>query len=66
MKAQSFRRILYIKDIMKLTNKTHRSARRMAALIKKQKGVNFISTDAFCDFTGIREETMRDYLNEND
>jgi hypothetical protein len=66
MKTQSFRSILYIKDIMKLTNKTYRSAMRMAALIKKQNGVKFVSTDAFCAFTSIKEETMRNYLNEND
>jgi hypothetical protein len=66
MKTQSFRRVLYIKDIMKLTNRTYRSATRLAGIIKKQLGVKFVSTDAFCTFTGIREETLRDYLNEND
>jgi len=66
MKTQSFRRILYIKDIMKLTSKKYRSALRLAALIKKQGGVKYVSTDAFCAFTGIREETLRIYLNEND
>jgi mevalonate pyrophosphate decarboxylase len=66
MKNQSFRRILYAKDIMKLTKRTYRSALRMAALIRKQQGVNYVSTDAFCAFTGIKEETMRNYLNEND
>lgn len=39
---------------MNLTKKTYRSAIRMAALIKKQQGAKFVSTDAFCEYTGIR------------
>jgi len=66
MEAQSPRRVLYIKDIMKLTNKTYRSAMRLSSAIKQLHGVHFVSTDAFCAFTGIKEETMRKYLNEND
>ena len=66
MITQSFRTILYIKDIMKLTNKKYGAARRIAELIKKQYGVKLVSTDAFCDFTHTREETMREYLNENE
>lgn len=66
MKAQSFRSILYPKDIMKLTNKKYRAALSLAAEIKKKEGVKFVSLDSFCAYTGIKEETLRHYLDEND
>ena len=66
MKPRSTRVILYIKDIMKLTNKTYRASRHIAMVIKKKNGAQFVSIDAFCEYAGMRKETMREYLDENE
>lgn len=57
--------VIYAKDIMTITGKCERTARRIIAAIKKRtdKHANaFISIDDFCQFTGLKEENVVAFL----
>lgn len=57
--------VIYAKDIMTITGRCERTARRILAAIRKKydKPANtFITTDEFCEFTGLTEKTVSAYL----
>ena len=58
--------VIYAKDIMNITGRKERAARRMLANIKKtfnKKQKEFISVNEFCEFTGLREENVNKFLS---
>jgi hypothetical protein len=56
---------LYAKDIMNITGRKERAARKLLARIrkkyKKKKG-DFISVEEFCEYTGLKEEKVSLFL----
>jgi len=58
--------VIYAKDVMNITGRKERTAWKMLAQIrkkyKKQKG-QFITVEEFCNYTGINEEKVKDFLN---
>jgi hypothetical protein len=57
--------ILYPKDISLITGKSTRTARRMLATIRKtyhKSECALVSVEDFCNFTGLREEKIRELL----
>ncbi|MEP7375983.1 MAG: hypothetical protein ABI675_21485 [Chitinophagaceae bacterium] len=57
--------VIYAKDIMNITGRKERAARKLLARIrkkyKKKKG-EFISVDEFCEFTSLRKESVAVFL----
>jgi hypothetical protein len=57
--------VIYAKDVMNITGRKERAARKLLARIrkkyKKKKG-EFISVEEFCDFTGLKEEKVSQFL----
>ena len=57
--------VIYAKDIMNITGRKERAARKLLARIrkkyKKKKG-EFISIDEFCEFTSLKKESVREFL----
>jgi len=57
--------VIYAKDIMNITGRRERAARKLLAQIrkkyKKRRG-EFISIDEFCQFTGLKEEKVSLFL----
>ena len=56
---------LYVPDICKITGQSYRNARRLFKIILDHYGRPnriFVSIDDFCDYTGIREERVREKL----
>jgi hypothetical protein len=60
------RTIVYAKDIMNITGRKERAARKLLARIrkkyKKKKG-EFISVFEFCEFTGLKKEDVKSFLS---
>jgi archaellum biogenesis ATPase FlaH len=58
--------LIYAKDIMNITGRKERAARKLLANIrkkyKKKKG-EFISIDEFCEFTSLKKESVREFLS---
>jgi archaellum biogenesis ATPase FlaH len=58
--------VIYAKDIMNITGRRERAARKMLAKIrkkyKKKKG-EFISIDEFCEFTSLKKESVTEFLS---
>ena len=57
--------MIYAKDIINITGKCERSARRIIAEIKRKydkPAHAFITIDDFCLFTGLKEEHVLAYL----
>ena len=57
--------VIYAKDIMNITGRKERAARKLLARIrKKYKKVNgdFISVKEFCNFTGLEENQVKEFL----
>ncbi|MCU7551608.1 hypothetical protein OCK74_20985 [Chitinophagaceae bacterium LB-8] len=57
--------ILYTKDVIIITGKSDRTARRMIAAIRKKFHKDkdaLVSVDDFCSFTGLKEEQVREIL----
>jgi hypothetical protein len=56
---------IYAKDVMNITGRKERAARKLLAQIrkkyKKKKG-QFITVSEFCEFTGIQSEIVLPYL----
>ena len=58
--------VIYAKDIMNITSRKERAARKLLAKIKKKykKGRgDFISVDEFCDFTSLKKESVSTFLS---
>jgi archaellum biogenesis ATPase FlaH len=57
--------VIYAKDIMNITGRRERAARKLLAKIrkkyKKRRG-DFISVDEFCEFTTLRKESVETFL----
>ncbi|HLF46925.1 MAG TPA: hypothetical protein VI548_10900 [Chitinophagaceae bacterium] len=57
--------VIYAKDIMNITGRKERAARKLLARIRKkyrkEKG-DFISVEEFCEFTGLKEEKVSLFL----
>jgi hypothetical protein len=57
--------VIYAKDIMNITGRKERAARKLLAQIRKKyqkKNGEFISIDEFCEFTGLKEEKVAVFL----
>ncbi|MBK8521259.1 MAG: hypothetical protein WAT20_15430 [Ferruginibacter sp.] len=58
--------VIYAKDIMNITGRKERAARKLLAGIrkkyKKRRG-EFISIDEFCEFTSLQKESVREFLS---
>jgi hypothetical protein len=57
--------VIYAKDIMNITGRKERAARKLLAQIRKKyqkKNGEFISIDEFCEFTGLKEEKVTAFL----
>jgi hypothetical protein len=57
--------VIYAKDIMNITGRKERAARKLLAQIRKKyrkKKGEFISIDEFCEFTGLKEEKVSAFL----
>jgi len=58
--------VIYPKDVMNITGRRERTARKLMARIrqhyKKQKGA-FISLEEFCTFTGLKPEHVTPFLH---
>ena len=57
--------VIYAKDVMNITGRKERAARKLLAQIrkkyKKEKG-EFISIDEFCEFSGLKKENVTPFL----
>ena len=57
--------VIYAKDVMNITGRKERAARKLLARIRKKykkKRGEFISIDEFCEFTSLRRESVREFL----
>jgi hypothetical protein len=58
--------VIYAKDIMNITGRKERAARKLLAQIRKKyrkKKGSFISVFEFCEYTGLQPENVRDFLS---
>jgi hypothetical protein len=57
--------LIYAKDVMNVTGRKKRAARKLLACTrkryKKKKG-EFDSIDEFCEFTSLKKESVREFL----
>ena len=57
--------VIYAKDIMNITGRKERAARKLLAKIKKkykkERG-EFLSLTEFCNFTGLAESQVKEFL----
>ena len=61
--THSGREVLYIKDLMKITGKGERAARRLSLVIRRTQNIRFVTLDAFCQYTGFTQEAVVRNLN---
>lgn len=57
--------VIYAKDIMNITGRKERAARKLLARIRKQYKKNkgeFITVYEFCEYTGLKEENVSSFL----
>ncbi len=57
--------VIYAKDIMNITGRRERAARKLLAQIRKKYGKKrgeFISVKEFCNFTGLDENLVKEFL----
>jgi hypothetical protein len=58
--------VIYAKDIMNITGRRERAARKLLAKIRKKykkKVGEFISVDEFCEFTKLKKESVTEFLS---
>jgi len=58
--------VIYAKDIMNITGRRERAARKLLAKIRKKykkKRGEFISIDEFCEFTSLKKESVWEFLS---
>lgn len=63
--SQQNRICIYPKDIVRITGKSERYARKLLERIKKEylkKDYQFISVEEFCQFTGLKVEQVQPLL----
>ena len=59
--------IIYPKDVQRITGKSERYGRHLLARIKQQyrkQPHQFVSVAEFCEFSGLRPETVAPFLND--
>ncbi|HMJ46301.1 MAG TPA: hypothetical protein VK498_03185 [Ferruginibacter sp.] len=57
--------VIYAKDIMNITGRKERAARKLLAKIRKKykkKTGDFLTVKEFCEFTGFDEESVKEFL----
>ena len=57
--------VIYTKDIQNMFGKSDRSARILMQKLRKMFGKSpwqYVSVTEFCEYTGLNEEEVRDYL----
>ena len=57
--------VIYTKDVMNITGRKERAAKKLMAQMRKQykkKRGGFISVEEFCQFTGLKEERVSLFL----
>jgi hypothetical protein len=57
--------VIYTKDVMNITGRKERTARKLLSEIRKQQGkkqTDFITVEEFCQYTGLREEKIYPFL----
>jgi len=57
--------VIYAKDIMNITGRKERAARKLLARIRKKynkKKGDFLTITEFCEFTGIDKELVKSFL----
>jgi hypothetical protein len=60
-----YRVVIYPKDVMNITGRRERTARKLLARIRKQfskPAGSFITVEEFCLFTGLKEEMINPFL----
>ncbi len=65
MKTIPNRMVIYPKDVMNITGRRERTARKLLTRIRKKlnKEKNaFISLEEFCSFTGLKPDHVTQYL----
>ncbi len=58
--------VIYAKDIMNITGRRERAARKLLAKIRKRykkKEGEFVSIDEFCEFTSLKKESVSTFLS---
>lgn len=58
--------VIYTKDVMNITGRKERAAKKLMAQIRKQynkKRGGFISIDEFCEFTSLKKESVTVFLS---
>jgi len=58
--------VIYAKDIMNITGRKERAARKLLAQIRKKykkKNGEFISIYEFCEYTGLNPENVSPFLS---
>ena len=58
--------VIYAKDIMNITGRKERAARKLLARIRKKykkENGDFISVDEFCEFTSLKKESVSTFLS---
>jgi hypothetical protein len=66
MNSLPTRIVIYAKDVMNITGRRERTARKILSRMRKhyRKEKNaFITVDEFCLFTGMKKETILGFLN---
>lgn len=57
--------VIYAKDVMNITGRKERTARKLLSQIRKRhqkKPTEFITVEEFCSYTGIKEEKIWPFL----
>jgi len=57
--------VIYTKDVMNITGRKERAAKKLMAQMRKQynkKRGGFISVDEFCEFTSLNKESVSAFL----
>lgn len=57
--------VIYAKDIMNITGRKERAARKLLAKIRKKykkKTGDFLTVKEFCEFTGFEEKHVKEFL----
>jgi hypothetical protein len=57
--------VIYTKDVMNITGRKERAAKKLMAQMRKQynkKRGGFISIDEFCEFTSLKKESVSAFL----
>lgn len=58
--------VIYAKDVMNITGRKERAARKLLARIRKKyqkANGEFISIDEFCEYTSLRKDSVSEFLN---